>query len=477
MALGTNQFIRIFKNDLEKKFDKMYFDYEQKFNNLADGDLNGQDLWSTAGGSLVVANVGNFLPYEGSKSIKAIGDGAHAVSYSRPMPDHPTLGVIYFAMRKDDIVYSDFQFGIYDGVDLNVSVHFINDNFELRVGENEEYRLIKAGALANQWYLLAFEFDIPNNKVRAKINDGISWSAWTDWLIISNFASGYVDSIYFYCWPFPAGKVVYLDTITPTDPWLGPPSPYVWGLMTKSQSDPEKIEEAIARLISEHEANPDSHLGPGESLQSHRAAEIIDHLAGSVVADKLQAGGSLILYTFDNLDRFNKSGNVDLSYWPELVLWGDTGTPKQAWIQSASNSRSIVNFNKDFIIQFAFFLAEEGSPTAKFSFGSFNVGNLSAGIALELTPNSDKVHLRLNGIDYYSHDLNISRANWHTFRIFYSSPDDQIFCYLDDVLVATINYPVATHYDCGANLKFHLIDGGTGESALMIEYLLISRGT
>jgi len=61
-----------------------------------------------------------------------------------------------------------------------------------------------------------------------------------------------------------------------------------WYLLPKSQVDNETIEEAIARLIAEHEADEESHLGTGESLQSHKAAEIIDHLASSIVEDKLR---------------------------------------------------------------------------------------------------------------------------------------------------------------------------------------------
>ena len=61
-----------------------------------------------------------------------------------------------------------------------------------------------------------------------------------------------------------------------------------WGQLDKSQVDSEKIEAAVVRLIVEHEADPDSHLDVGESLQSHRASEIIDHLAMSIVEDKIK---------------------------------------------------------------------------------------------------------------------------------------------------------------------------------------------
>jgi hypothetical protein len=63
-----------------------------------------------------------------------------------------------------------------------------------------------------------------------------------------------------------------------------------WSLIPKSQTDDETIEQAIARLILEHEADEASHLGAGESLQSHKAAEIIDHLAESIIEDKIGDG-------------------------------------------------------------------------------------------------------------------------------------------------------------------------------------------
>jgi hypothetical protein len=61
-----------------------------------------------------------------------------------------------------------------------------------------------------------------------------------------------------------------------------------WGQLAKSQTDPEKIEEAIARMIAEHDADPEAHLCEGGSLKSHKMAEIIDHLVNSIIADKIK---------------------------------------------------------------------------------------------------------------------------------------------------------------------------------------------
>jgi hypothetical protein len=59
-----------------------------------------------------------------------------------------------------------------------------------------------------------------------------------------------------------------------------------WGELTKALDDAQTILEAIAEMIAEHDDDPDAHLGENGSLLSHKASEIIDHLAESIVADK-----------------------------------------------------------------------------------------------------------------------------------------------------------------------------------------------
>lgn len=60
----------------------------------------------------------------------------------------------------------------------------------------------------------------------------------------------------------------------------------VWYNLPKSQNDPETIEEAITRIVAEHNAEPTAHTGLGESIDLHRKNDILDHPAQSVVGDK-----------------------------------------------------------------------------------------------------------------------------------------------------------------------------------------------
>jgi len=65
-------------------------------------------------------------------------------------------------------------------------------------------------------------------------------------------------------------------------------SNFIWGNLTRTTADPTLIDGAISQAISAHNDDPDAHLGDTQSLQSHRGAEIIDHLAESVVNDKVR---------------------------------------------------------------------------------------------------------------------------------------------------------------------------------------------
>jgi hypothetical protein len=94
--------------------------------------------------------------------------------------------------------------------------------------------------------------------------------------------------------------------------------PETWGMLPKSQVDPELIEEAINRIVLAHNEDEEAHLGEGQSLQSHKASEIIDHLINSIIADKIKDGEvnlkkftanhNFIFTTFDSLDGWVQGG-------------------------------------------------------------------------------------------------------------------------------------------------------------------------
>lgn len=76
-------------------------------------------------------------------------------------------------------------------------------------------------------------------------------------------------------------------------------APFVWGNLAKTNSDNTLIDEAIAAAMTSHNNDPESHMADGQALKSHRAAEIIDHVAESIVNDKIRSNARTYLAIVD----------------------------------------------------------------------------------------------------------------------------------------------------------------------------------
>ncbi len=107
-----------------------------------------------------------------------------------------------------------------------------------------------------------------------------------------------------------------------------------WGMVPKSQSNPDTIDDQIAADIVAHNADESAHLAAGQSLQSHKAAEIIDHIAGSVVRDKLGFDRFQIDEHFSTIDPWAKTAGVFLDQIAQMSLTtsGGSGDVQYAYI-------------------------------------------------------------------------------------------------------------------------------------------------
>jgi len=97
-----------------------------------------------------------------------------------------------------------------------------------------------------------------------------------------------------------------------------------WEHLAKNSEDSETIEEAIQRIVDEHNDDSEAHLNEGQSLQSHKASDIIDHLAKSIITDKIAkftidakhfvANRFWLLSMYENTDQWDTitQGNGDI---------------------------------------------------------------------------------------------------------------------------------------------------------------------
>ena len=138
-----------------------------------------------------------------------------------------------------------------------------------------------------------------------------------------------------------------------------------WGQLAKSLIDPKLIEERIAEMIAEHNEDETAHLGAGQSLQSHKTSEIIDHLIASIVADKL-ARFSVKIEKLVSDQIFHISSFESLDGWlfdgaPIGEIYQNFGGVKiktaagvDSWVVltfQGIDDGKVINFNKKVVFQ------------------------------------------------------------------------------------------------------------------------------
>lgn len=146
-----------------------------------------------------------------------------------------------------------------------------------------------------------------------------------------------------------------------------------WLNLSKDALDPTTIGQEIAAQIVDHNDDADAHLGDGQALESHRAAEIIDHLAESVVNDKLKTNARRYVAIVDP-DSESDYDTIDSAYeYAVSVGGGDVlvmpGTHYLGGLIDASHTVNIVGLDRDtctLVFDFSedkyFVIPEDGFP-------------------------------------------------------------------------------------------------------------------
>lgn len=144
----------------------------------------------------------------------------------------------------------------------------------------------------------------------------------------------------------------------------------IWQNLQKSLDDPETIEQAITRIVGDHNNSPDSHLGAGQSLENHKMADIIDHPAGSVKNDKVSFG--LFNYDVNFIDELKYSGD-DAFYFTlygVLVFQSVSGNGFYSFGRSFDSSFvKMSDSNSKMYSIDASFISSSWNASSKFRFG------------------------------------------------------------------------------------------------------------
>lgn len=249
----------------------------------------------------------------------------------------------------------------------------------------------------------------------------------------------------------------------------------LWGSLQKSVDDSETIEQAIARLISEHEEAPTSHLGAGESLALHKAEDIIDHPPGSVLADKATMTEFAVRTYFNSLDGWTVSGEVNIINAPGLQIYIEDGVTESSRIYT--NPQIPINFlnsSKDMVFQILgrFDLSNSSYNT---SFGFFTAsGATPQGFGFVKDGSSLYGHARQGTNQNRTSAISVDLSIDHVYRAFLDATLQEISFYVDGDLVGTVDVP-GTGWEDDTGPSIWLTDTGGNDGNLFLAELFFSR--
>lgn len=221
----------------------------------------------------------------------------------------------------------------------------------------------------------------------------------------------------------------------------------VWGNLEKSQIDNETIEEAIARLIQDHEDDANAHIEAGESLETHKASEIIDHPQSSVVADKFPSGNVLVQSTFENIDAFDHQEESFTRAFPGITLFTAALEPSLAFISAPPGGAGLVFFKNNPLIQTTFAINATAGKTVYLTIGNTLAGGDANGAGFKIATGKLYAMTYVNSVEVTEELENYDITKPYTIRIVVRSADNEVDFYVDGVLETTMAFTPSVDVD------------------------------
>lgn len=250
----------------------------------------------------------------------------------------------------------------------------------------------------------------------------------------------------------------------------------VWGQLAKAQDDAETIEEAIARLIQAHEDDAGAHTDTGQSLETHKTQEAVDHPAGSILADKDSMTEFIIKDDLKSLSGWQTTGHITNTNWPGVDLYIEYGAVNESsmFVQSSVPS-AFFHTNYDMMFQ----------VTAKFDLSN-NKYSAWLGMAIDAILPADgfgfifedgvtKAVFAISSTRVFSAEITNDETVEHIYRAQYEALTGKAYFYIDGVLVATLDKPTGTgNLDVGGSMGI-LVDE-TEDGNLRLGRVSFARG-
>jgi len=227
-------------------------------------------------------------------------------------------------------------------------------------------------------------------------------------------------------------------------------APIVWGLLPKAQDNPATIDSDISAAIAAHNADPNAHNSAGQSLDVHRVNAVIDHPAGSILADKISSNTLYTRIDFQSLSDWVVVGGVNLAV-PTVYLYVTGVVGDVSSLASTSyDTYFSINFSLNPIFQVSVSVDDFTLGTMMWAFGSYNLdqGDVTFGFSVEA---GVLYGFLLIGGTFHKVVLPAQDWNMHVYRCYCDpSTHDAIFM-IDGVVVGTVS--AADYYASALNME------------------------
>lgn len=252
--------------------------------------------------------------------------------------------------------------------------------------------------------------------------------------------------------------------------------PDVWGLLPKSQDNPETIEEAIARIVGEHNDDETAHTGAGQSLAVHRESEVIDHLAGSILADKQSAIQRQVTNAFVGASTMSSIGDFSVEGVGAVRLYVEYGAVNHSQLSADYSGGGIV-LNTDVDMYYQALVFFDLSNTSYTSYWGFLLGSASNSVGFGFNVRSNTLRAHVSDGTHNSEVTisGIDRTIPHTYRAFYIAGEGQFYFYIDGALVAQIAKGSVV-LDQTANIVHDIALSTTNDGNMWCSFLNYSSG-
>ena len=249
----------------------------------------------------------------------------------------------------------------------------------------------------------------------------------------------------------------------------------LWGQLQKAQDNPQTIEEVIAQMISEHEADPEAHLGAGESLEMHKTEGTVDHPRGSILPDKMTFTDSIFDTTFDSLAGFEKSAHFASSSWPGATADYYTGGNSPEYLR-ANLAGLLQTGTITKRLQFDIYFYIDGGTTGHvFNVGISNNAMSQFDLGFRVTNYALVGFARWSSSEHVTGTLATLTAGAFNFvRVYYDVDGGIIYFYLNGVQIGTLQ-PTAV-VSANNQLTMHITTTSAEGGVLRIFRLNIAKG-